>query len=152
MKRTDQSQVVEWIKKHKQREGYQVIPSPKASTDNTGPDLVLEDRKGTPYYIEAIGFSVKQRGDRLVGTGQNQQDFWKAYAQACSRLKRVQKEYAVIALPMDYLSGWKQRIKQQFNETVWNEMGPRELQIWFVSKGKVIEKKWNESHSLEERV
>lgn len=111
--------------------------------DNRGPDHIHISEDGKRYYFETIAFSA--------GSGKNQSDFWKAFAQAISRLNLSSQwghpDYVVLALPGDFLSGWKQRVAIH-GEDVWQRIGNAfpQLQIWFVSEGSLLRKPWNDAY------
>lgn len=113
------------------------------SHDNRGPDFIhCED--GKRYYIETIAFSESNRG-------KNQSDFWKAFAQAISRLNPSshwgRPDHVVLALPGDFLPGWRQRVEIH-GEDVWRRIGDAfpQLEIWFVSEGSILRCPWNEAY------
>ena len=144
MTKTHQEMVIKWIVNQLEKTDlYIKTDEDKNENDNTGVDLIITDSNNAQYYIEAISFSVNKHG---YGTGKNQSDFWKAYSQACSRLQRNGVvEYAIVALPIDYLRGWAIRTKK-FNKSVWLEMAPKELYIWFVSESEIIKLSWSECY------
>ena len=116
------------------------------SRDNRGPDHIHIDADGKRYYFEAIAFSKPG--------GKNQSDFWKAFAQAISRLNPGsiwgKPDYVAIALPSEYLDGWLQRVKNH-GDYVWSRIGTAfpELQIWFVSKDGIQPYSWNDAYDWE---
>ncbi len=120
---------------------------PKSAADNRGPDLILETN-GLTYYIEAIAFNEKK--------GKNQSDFWKAYAQAISRLNRESNwgkpDKIVIAHPEEFKRGWKSRVEIH-GKDVWCRIGNAfpELEIWFVKTDKPDKPdihSWNDAFSV----
>ncbi len=119
----------------------------KSASDNRGPDLIIKTN-GLTYYIEAIAFNEKK--------GKNQSDFWKAYAQAISRLNRESKwgkpDKIVIALPEEFKRGWKSRVDIH-GKDVWCRIGNAfpELEIWFVKTDKLDKPDihtWNDAFSM----
>lgn len=112
--------------------------------DNRGPDHIHVSEDGQRYYFETIAFSEGNRG-------KNQSDFWKAFAQAISRLNPSSPwghpDYVVLALPGDFLPGWKQRVAVH-GEEIWQRIGTAfpELQIWFVSEGCLLRRSWNDAY------
>ncbi len=112
---------------------------------DTGPDHIHISLDGKRYYFEAIAFSGgKQKG-------KNQSDFWKAFAQAISRLNPNstwgRADYVVIALPYEFLKGWKQRMAVHGLE-IWNRIGIGfpELLIWFVDGKQIQSYSWNDAY------
>ena len=104
------------------------------------------------YLIEAIAFSVrKNKKEHYVGTGKNQSDFWKAFAQTISRLNTNSRygktDRVVIALPNKYLAGWNNRV-EVYGKNIWFRIGKAfpELEIWFVSKKEIQKYKWNDGY------
>lgn len=124
----------------------------KSPSDDRGPDLILK-KDGLTYYIEAIAFNENK--------GKNQSDFWKAFAQAISRLNPKQNwgeakkaNKIVIALPYRFKNGWESRVAIH-GKDVWRRIGDAfpELQIWFVETDKLGKPKsysWNDAFSIKD--
>lgn len=114
----------------------------KNYVDNQGPDLIV-NKDNKKYYIEAIGF-------KETGKGRNQSNFWKAFAQAISRLNPNSKwgkpDNIVIALPDRFKDGWSQRVKIHGKE-IWQRIGGAfpELEIWFVGEYSIEYYSWNDA-------
>ncbi|MCZ7404644.1 MAG: hypothetical protein O8C67_06895 [Candidatus Methanoperedens sp.] len=144
-----QENVIERIKEFF---GKNNCPLPqKSPSDNRRPDLILK-KDGLTYYIEAIAFNENK--------GKNQSDFWKAFAQAISRLNRdsiwesnrEKPDKIVIALPEEFKRGWKSRVNIH-GKDVWCRIGNAfpELEIWFVKTDKPDKPdihSWNDAFSV----
>ena len=141
---TTQEEVITWIIKCV---GNEYCLPQEHSSDNRGTDLKL-NLHGSLYYIEAIAFNKKNRG-------KNQSDFWKAFAQAISRLNNQNShkpDKIVIALPYDFRKGWISRINIH-GKDIWCRIGNAfpELEIWFVSDDKLEPYSWNNAFIEEEK-
>ena len=152
MTKISQDDVKKWIVKIEGKRNCEEPCGKKIGSQ--GPDLIIKDVR-LKYYVETIAFSVrKNKRGNVVGTGKNQSDFWKAFAQAVSRLNPDSKwgkaDRIVVALPMEYRNGWDART-MIYGEDIWKRIGTifPELQIWFVSKKKIIELSWNDSYNWE---
>ena len=147
MTNVSQENVLNWLSNHLSSTSVKcTIPS---GVDNRGPDMVIEYSNGFIYHVESISFTYSNRGKK-------QSDFWKAFAQAISRLNPASQwghpNKVVIALPYEFRNGWAARTRVHGKE-VWDRIGNafHELEIWFVSEDKLEPYSWNDAYLDHER-
>ena len=137
-----QEAVIKWIKNQVH---YDIIHKEASQNGDTGPDLVL-GIDGKLVFFEAIAYTEKPKG-------KNQSDFWKAFAQAISRLnpnsEHGKPDSIVLALPIKFWTGWKERTEIHGND-VWKTIGNAfpMLYIWFVGENEIKQFTWNDSYDV----
>lgn len=117
-------------------EGFKIINEPRKNGE-TGVDIKTS-KGGKEYLIEVIGY-------KKAGPSRSK-DFYEVFFRAISRLNARGTKHIVIALPSQFKSGWKQRVKNY--DVAWPRIGRAfpELEVWFVDVNvRTCEKiKWND--------
>jgi Holliday junction resolvase-like predicted endonuclease len=115
-------------------EGYSLTPH--RTNGENGVDIIAE-KQNNKIFIEVIGY-------KKTGAARSK-DFCEVFFRAISRLKDG-AEKLVIALPMEFKVGIKQRTDKQ--EVSWSRIGDAfpELNVWFIdtTNNKLDTYSWNQ--------
>jgi hypothetical protein len=122
------------IRRHFPSESFK-LSAPK-KLGETGPDIEATS-EGSTYFVEVIGFQehppIRSR------------EFYECFFRVISRDRNNPEDILVMALPIRFKNGMRQRVKQY--SVAWEKLGQAfpNLEVWYVDTepGKVEKYPWS---------